>query len=202
MPEPKCLFCGGDLVVDEIAVGTPFSRWRRCSDCDKWQHDDGYPECGDLCCGSWPDFRSGDFLMPPEIRDEVIEIIEGRTKMKDGPKLIVRLGRFRNVVLGYVEQMPEELRGQPAEIGTLVRVSGYILSSRVCPQLNGAELFLRGSNREKDDYAFAYSFDSEKEAIECVEAIRKMVAKVNHERTADEIPFRAVYWQDLMERVE
>jgi len=100
-------------------------------------------------------------------------------------KLVVGIKRVNNVVFGKVLKMDNSLR----EVETIVEGGKLIeyLVSCDSPELTDDCLYLRGGNHDLDNELFAWPYDSIDDAIQVVEDIKMLVAKVNSDDQAEEL---------------
>ena len=78
-------------------------------------------------------------------------------------KIRVKLWRIENVVLMKVLEMPEELRGTNLIFTSSNTGMGIYSVGR--PDLKLNTIFLRGSNKEKDNKIVCYESESDEEAL-------------------------------------
>ena len=93
-------------------------------------------------------------------------------------RLKIGLKRVNNIVFGRVLEQDEALREEGYKMATGGSIVNHI-SSFDNPQLHDGALFIRGNRRSNDDIWFAQCFDAEKYAVEAVEDIKMLVAKIN-----------------------
>ncbi len=86
-------------------------------------------------------------------------------------KLVVKIIRFDNVLIGKIISQPEKLRGEK-------NISKHIYSE-CYPSLMKYSLFIRGSIKKEDDNVFVYTYDNKEEAIEVLNILRKEIVEIN-----------------------
>lgn len=89
----------------------------------------------------------------------------------------VEFHRFDNFVFGRVLSMPEELRCE----GKFISNEIYRIYSDSNPALYDTRLFLRGSDKSKDDYYFGYNYKTLVEAQLAISNFEKLIKKWNAE---------------------
>ena len=97
-------------------------------------------------------------------------------------KLVLAVARYRTLVFGGVLRMDDVLRDERtlATGGSrVIRILHSVAPYRT--YLSGSELSIRGDVPATGKEAFGYPFGSEEEAIQAVEDIKALVAKVNSE---------------------
>jgi len=109
----------------------------------------------------------------------------GYKKEETMKKLVVGIERVDNIVFGKVLKMDEEIRGKD-----LLASGGEIIDklwSIRNPELGCASILVRGTVRTEDNSWFAQSYVTADEAIQVVEDIKMLVAKVNSGDQAEEL---------------
>lgn len=96
------------------------------------------------------------------------------------PRLILELGRYRELVFGRVVVMPESLRGK-GEVCNITGTDGenFTIRSSVSPELCGHGVYIAGDARDRDDLCFYKRYPNEATAISVVANIKTCVKKIN-----------------------
>ena len=100
-------------------------------------------------------------------------------------KLVIGIKRVDHIVFGRVFKMDDGLRGREA-IASGGKLIEYLASCDK-PELMSDSFYLRGVDVDLDNELFAHSYESIRDAIQAVEDIKMLVAKVNSDDQAEEL---------------
>lgn len=96
------------------------------------------------------------------------------------PKLRLELFRYGSLVFGKVLEQAEELRAAEDET-VLAAENGFSLKIHLNPEISGSSLFLRGTQKMKDNDIFFAEFETDLEAATFCKAVQVMVDRINGE---------------------
>lgn len=96
-------------------------------------------------------------------------------------RIQVHFERKHNVVYGYVDNMPEKLRGK----GRIISKGIYALYSVGAGELvSKTSLYLQGRHKDLDDIWFCYQYDSAEEAEEAIKEFEQLIDEWNNKNNS------------------
>lgn len=100
--------------------------------------------------------------------------LEGAREIKTPMKLEVELFRYRTLLFGRVLHIDADLRGNLRAAN-----NDFAIKSVACPVLMYDTLYVRGTDNECDEMAFACHFGSEEEVTAAAKNIQGLLQKIN-----------------------
>jgi len=97
-------------------------------------------------------------------------------------KIEIELFRYGQLVFGKVLNQSENLRGE----GLLAGVDEFFVSSNKTPTLTFNELYVNGNHSHNDGKEFFRAYNTEEEAIQVCDKIKKCIDRINEKPVIQE----------------
>jgi len=98
-------------------------------------------------------------------------------------KIEIELFRYSTLVFGKVLKQSENLRGT----GLLAEIDEFTVKSEGAPELKRCGLYVNGNLSHNDGREFSRTYDTEEEAIDICDKIKKCIDKINEKPVIQDI---------------